>query len=158
MQLVNNRVLCSPNVKSNKVHECSICGAEFSSGQALGGHMRWYRAFAAATSTTTTTTTTTSTMSLERVNGLDHESQESKKPRNNLQLDLNLPAPEDDLLEPKFHFASRNKFLSSQLLPWLISITNPIKMEIVVFSFGIISLQIQFGLINFIFTNAIHIC
>jgi len=145
-------------VKSNKVHECSICGAEFSSGQALGGHMRWYRAFAAATSTTTTTTTTTSTMSLERVNGLDHESQESKKPRNNLQLDLNLPAPEDDLLEPKFHFASRNKFLSSQLLPWLISITNPIKMEIVVFSFGIISLQIQFGLINFIFTNAIHIC
>jgi hypothetical protein len=97
-------------------------------------------------------------MSLGRVNGLDHESQESKKPRNNLQLDLNLPAPEDDLLEPKFHFASRNKFLSSQLLPWLISITNPIKMEIVVFSFGIISLQIQFGLINFIFTNAIHIC
>ena len=158
MQLVNNRVLCSPNVKSNKVHECSICGAEFSSGQALGGHMRWYRAFAAATSTTTTTTTMTSTMSLGRVNGLDHESQESKKPRNNLQLDLNLPAPEDDLLEPKFHFASRNKFLSSQLLPWLISITNPIKMEIVVFSFGIISLQIQFGLINFIFTNAIHIC
>jgi hypothetical protein len=145
-------------VKSNKVHECSICGAEFSSGQALGGHIRWYRAFAAATSTTTTTTTTTSTMSLGRVNGLDHESQESKKPRNNLQLDLNLPAPEDDLLEPKFHFASRNKFLSSQLLPWLISITNPIKMEIVVFSFGIISLQIQFGLINFIFTNAIHIC
>jgi hypothetical protein len=147
-------------VKSNKVHECSICGAEFSSGQALGGHMRRHKAFATATSTTTTTTTTTTTsiMSLGRVNGLDHESQESKKPRNNLQLDLNLLAPKDDLLEPKFHFALRNKFLSSQLLPWLISITNPIKMEIVVFSFGIISLQIQFGLINFIFTNAIHIC
>ncbi|KAF7818662.1 zinc finger protein ZAT5-like [Senna tora] len=28
-----------------KVHECSICGAEFSSGQALGGHMRRHRTF-----------------------------------------------------------------------------------------------------------------
>ncbi|XP_047320620.1 zinc finger protein ZAT5-like [Impatiens glandulifera] len=27
----------------NKVHECSICGAEFTSGQALGGHMRRHR-------------------------------------------------------------------------------------------------------------------
>jgi len=143
-------------VKSNKVRECSVCGAKFSSGQALGGHMRRHRTFAAATLTTTTTTTTT--MSLGRVSGPDHESQKSKKPRNSLQLDLNLPAPEDDLLEPKFHLHPRNKFLSSQLLPWLIAITNPIKMEIVVFSFGIISLQIQFGLINFIFTNAIHIC
>ncbi|KAG6769752.1 hypothetical protein POTOM_025413 [Populus tomentosa] len=76
---------------------------------ALGGHMRRHRAFAAATSTTTTTTTTT--MSLERVGSPDHESQESKKPRNSLQLDLNLPAPEDDLLESKFHFASKEQVL-----------------------------------------------
>ena len=27
-----------------RVHECSICGAEFASGQALGGHMRRHRA------------------------------------------------------------------------------------------------------------------
>ncbi|XP_019181695.1 PREDICTED: zinc finger protein ZAT5-like [Ipomoea nil] len=26
-----------------KIHECSICGSEFSSGQALGGHMRRHR-------------------------------------------------------------------------------------------------------------------
>ncbi|CAH9065362.1 unnamed protein product [Cuscuta europaea] len=28
----------------NKAHECSICGLEFSIGQALGGHMRRHRA------------------------------------------------------------------------------------------------------------------
>ncbi|CAL1386977.1 unnamed protein product [Linum trigynum] len=28
----------------SKVHECGICGAEFNSGQALGGHMRRHRA------------------------------------------------------------------------------------------------------------------
>lgn len=28
---------------SYKIHECSICGSEFSSGQALGGHMRRHR-------------------------------------------------------------------------------------------------------------------
>lgn len=31
------------NIKP-KVHECSICGSEFLSGQALGGHMRRHRA------------------------------------------------------------------------------------------------------------------
>ncbi|KAF8691788.1 hypothetical protein HU200_040190 [Digitaria exilis] len=29
--------------KQLRVHECSICGAEFASGQALGGHMRRHR-------------------------------------------------------------------------------------------------------------------
>ncbi|CAN1307903.1 Zinc finger protein ZAT5 [Linum perenne] len=47
-----------------KVHECSICGAGFSSGQALGGHMRRHRTVVAAA-------------------------------RSGLELDLNLPAPED---------------------------------------------------------------
>ncbi|CAK7343230.1 unnamed protein product [Dovyalis caffra] len=105
LQIVNDRILSSTNVKSNKVHECSICGAEFSSGQALGGHMRRHRAFA----TTSTTTTTTTTMNLG--SSPDHESQESKKPRNSLQLDLNLPAPEDDLRESKFNFASKEQVL-----------------------------------------------
>jgi len=82
LQLVNDKVLYCPNVKSNKVPECSVCGAKFSSGQALGGHMRRHRTFAAATLTTTTTTTTI--MSLGRVSGPDHESQKSKKPRNSL--------------------------------------------------------------------------
>ncbi|KAJ9184357.1 hypothetical protein P3X46_004089 [Hevea brasiliensis] len=90
------------NIKSNKVHECSICGAEFSSGQALGGHMRRHRAAFAPSSTTTTTRSLVTT---------SPESQESKKPRNSLQLDLNLPAPEDDLRESNFHFASNEQVL-----------------------------------------------
>ncbi|KAK7404800.1 hypothetical protein VNO78_05761 [Psophocarpus tetragonolobus] len=77
------------NVKSGpvhlgKIHECSICGSEFTSGQALGGHMRRHRA-SANTNTVEPTTA---------------------PPRNILQFDLNLPAPEDDLRDPtaKFQF------------------------------------------------------
>ncbi|XP_038905495.1 zinc finger protein ZAT5-like [Benincasa hispida] len=66
-----------------KVHECSICGAEFSSGQALGGHMRRHRALTATTTRAITTTP-----------------QFIKKERNMLELDLNLPAPEDDRHRP----------------------------------------------------------
>ena len=69
-----------------KVHECSTCGSEFSSGQALGGHMRRHRI---------PTTNTISSI-------IDHDDQ---KPRNHLlQLDLNLPAPEDDHYDSKFQF------------------------------------------------------
>lgn len=72
-----------------KVHECSICGSEFSSGQALGGHMRRHRI---------PSTNINPTMS-SIVN------QDDQKPRNHLlQLDLNLPAPEDDHFDSKFQF------------------------------------------------------
>ncbi|CAL9177718.1 unnamed protein product [Musa hybrid cultivar] len=59
---------------SNKprVHECSICGSEFPSGQALGGHMRRHRPITPA------------------------EPPEAKKEKHVLSLDLNLPAPPDD--------------------------------------------------------------
>ncbi|CAN1252865.1 Zinc finger protein ZAT5 [Linum perenne] len=63
-----------PGGKSGKVHECAICGAEFTSGQALGGHMRRHRA-----SNGTPTTVV----------------EADKKKSNGLTLDLNLPAPED---------------------------------------------------------------
>lgn len=68
---------------ANKVHECSICGSEFSSGQALGGHMRRHRSV--VTSTT-------------------KDSNNNEKSRNVLELDLNLPAPEDDHRDTKFPF------------------------------------------------------
>lgn len=66
------------NAAKSRVHECSICGAEFSSGQALGGHKRRHRAAMAAA-------------------GESVVPPESKKQRSSaLSLDLNLPAPEED--------------------------------------------------------------
>ncbi|GKV26230.1 hypothetical protein SLEP1_g35572 [Rubroshorea leprosula] len=93
-----------------KIHGCSICGSEFASGQALGGHMRRHRAAAAASaaaaaanqSTPSTDTSTT----VDSNNGTD-----DVKPRNILQLDLNLPAPEEDLRDTKFQFGSSQQTL-----------------------------------------------
>ncbi|XP_068643608.1 zinc finger protein ZAT5-like [Aristolochia californica] len=69
---INSHINIHNSSNKSRVHECSICGSEFSSGQALGGHMRRHRATIA-------------------------ESQESnKKQKNILSLDLNLPAPQDD--------------------------------------------------------------
>ncbi|KAL6507881.1 hypothetical protein OROGR_024076 [Orobanche gracilis] len=70
--------------KKSRVHECSICGAEFASGQALGGHMRRHRPIPAPPP--------------PRSSG-DGECQGVERPRNILSLDLNLPAPEDDHAE-----------------------------------------------------------
>ncbi|EXB75903.1 Zinc finger protein ZAT5 [Morus notabilis] len=101
----NNRISVSNTNNSNKakVHECSICGAEFTSGQALGGHMRRHRATSFMTAPTTLSVGTTSSS--------DHQSRESKKPRNVLQLDLNLPALDDDRRETKFPFSSKEQVI-----------------------------------------------
>ncbi|KAG6436350.1 hypothetical protein SASPL_101246 [Salvia splendens] len=78
-----NTITLSPS--RPKIHECSICGSEFSSGQALGGHMRRHR----------------SCHNTARC-GDDHQ-----KARNMLSLDLNLPAP---IEEAEFHaFSSGQK-------------------------------------------------
>ncbi|MCI18727.1 zinc finger protein ZAT5-like, partial [Trifolium medium] len=37
--LMGNQGLKAINGNKGKIHECSICGSEFTSGQALGGHM-----------------------------------------------------------------------------------------------------------------------
>ncbi|XP_055830268.1 zinc finger protein ZAT5-like [Solanum dulcamara] len=78
-----------------KIHECSICGAEFSSGQALGGHMRRHRP---PTITATHTKITVDETSDTSDNSSHDDDQNSKeKPKIFLSLDLNLPAsPEDD--------------------------------------------------------------
>lgn len=99
---ISNRASYSSTGNKSKVHECSICGAEFSSGQALGGHMRRHRTIANTCATST---------SVSNVVGGNSESQEAKKPRNVLKLDLNLPAPEDDQRESKFSFQSKDNVL-----------------------------------------------
>jgi DNA-directed RNA polymerase subunit RPC12/RpoP len=102
---LSSRGLCGNS--RTKVHECSVCGAEFTSGQALGGHMRRHR------SPLGTNTALPLPMALEP----DH--QEPKKPRHvlSLDLDLNLPAPEDDHREPKFPFATKQQQQQQQQQP-----------------------------------------
>jgi hypothetical protein len=77
----------STNFKSVRVHECSICGAEFASGQALGGHMRRHRPLNAPPAITGGMADTTTTKKL--IQGT------SAAANINLELDLNLPAPSD---------------------------------------------------------------
>ncbi|KAL3649649.1 hypothetical protein CASFOL_006052 [Castilleja foliolosa] len=85
LQLSNNTAFSANLMKSSpspRIHECSYCGAEFTSGQALGGHMRKHRAGPVAR---------LPEMIVEEVGP-----EESKKPisKIGLSLDLNLPAPE----------------------------------------------------------------
>ncbi|KAH6825346.1 hypothetical protein C2S53_016773 [Perilla frutescens var. hirtella] len=89
-----NLSLQIPN-KPTRVHECSICGAEFGSGQALGGHMRRHRPIPTAAS------------------GGGESQGVMKRARNLLSLDLNLPAPDDhdDHPESKFPFAHKEQVI-----------------------------------------------
>ncbi|CAN4096141.1 unnamed protein product [Withania somnifera] len=83
----NNINMESPNYNkspSPKIHTCSYCGAEFISGQALGGHMRRHRGGANHNNTILC-------LSIDQ----DSTNYNLKKPRNGLSLDLNLPAPPD---------------------------------------------------------------
>ncbi|XP_010940535.1 zinc finger protein ZAT5 [Elaeis guineensis] len=99
--LISKSIMATTNTNSSsisnnkpRIHECSICGSEFSSGQALGGHMRRHRQ-----------------VSIQ-------EPSEAKKQRNVLSLDLNLPAPSDDDREevPKSPSAMALAFESKQPL------------------------------------------
>lgn len=80
---------------SPRIHECSYCGAEFASGQALGGHMRRHRAGP--------------TSPLPIAAAAEVRPPEPKKPRNGLSLDLNFPAPEDESQRFGYGGARREK-------------------------------------------------
>ncbi|XP_076935871.1 zinc finger protein ZAT5-like [Bidens hawaiensis] len=102
LQIGSNQMRdCNPSgsIKGTKIHICSICGAEFGSGQALGGHMRRHRSMPMGAATS----------------GDSGWCKESKKPRNLLSLDLNLPAPieiEDDQNEKKFPFQPTDQMIA----------------------------------------------
>ncbi|KAJ0714884.1 putative transcription factor C2H2 family [Helianthus annuus] len=81
-----------------KVHECSICGSEFSSGQALGGHMRKHRPVP---------------VSVNRVTESVTEKSPGGSTSCKLSLDLNFPPPEvvDDVVQSKFQLGSSQQHL-----------------------------------------------
>ncbi|KAL7137518.1 hypothetical protein ABFS83_10G097600 [Erythranthe nasuta] len=96
---------------TTRVHECSLCGAEFASGQALGGHMRRHRPIPAA--------------SISGGGGHGDQHREVKRQRNMLlSLDLNLPAaPEEEqpvaaaAVESKFPFAPKEQVIVFSATP-----------------------------------------
>ncbi|KAF8115275.1 hypothetical protein N665_0029s0111 [Sinapis alba] len=121
----NNRsVAVYGKAGSNKVHECGVCGAEFTSGQALGGHMRRHRGAVVVTAapahvvTVATAAANTelslSSMSFDQFSdGQDHlvtpATKRGKKTVVSLDLDLNLPAPEDENRVNGFTFSLKQK-------------------------------------------------
>ncbi|XP_042504082.1 zinc finger protein ZAT4-like [Macadamia integrifolia] len=73
--------LTVPSKRKSKVHECSICHRVFSSGQALGGHKRCHWI-------TSNSPDTSSIPKFHQISKLFNRSE---------TLDLNLPAPVDDI-------------------------------------------------------------
>ncbi|KAG8390571.1 hypothetical protein BUALT_Bualt01G0097300 [Buddleja alternifolia] len=92
---------------SPRMHECSYCGMEFTSGQALGGHMRRHRAGMIS-------------QSLNQPAAYIMDPEEPKQPKNGLSLDLNLPAPEDENkkldLEKRQQQQQQNEVAKNRLL------------------------------------------
>ncbi|XP_020095473.1 zinc finger protein ZAT5-like [Ananas comosus] len=70
------------NNNNSRVHECAICGSEFNSGQALGGHMRKHRPLGVVPAAAGP--------------AVPPAEEAKNKERILLSLDLNLPAPADD--------------------------------------------------------------
>ncbi|RID72963.1 hypothetical protein BRARA_B00139 [Brassica rapa] len=80
---------------NNKVHKCGICGAEFTSGQALGGHMRRHRGAVVVAPTVTVALAAANTeLSLSSMSFDQISTKRAKKMVVSLDLDLNLPALE----------------------------------------------------------------
>ncbi|CAI9289989.1 unnamed protein product [Lactuca saligna] len=90
------------NNTRGKVHECSICGSEFLSGQALGGHMRKHRPTPPAINRSTGISTNTDDSSTD-----NHIIENSPVGNSMLSLDLNLPPPEvADDVQSQFQFTA----------------------------------------------------
>ncbi|XP_047161737.1 zinc finger protein ZAT4-like [Vigna umbellata] len=99
----------SSSKRKSKVHECSICHRSFSSGQALGGHKRCHWITSNAPDTSTLTRFQQFHEHLDQIPKFDTSSEPL-----DLKLDLNLPAPSNDL-------ARRNVSTEIYLQPWVTS-------------------------------------
>ncbi|MED6113336.1 hypothetical protein PIB30_069814 [Stylosanthes scabra] len=87
----NSATLASSSKRKSKVHECSICHRSFSSGQALGGHKRCHWITSNAPDTSTLARFQQFQEHLDQIPKFDSD------PLVDLKLDLNLPAPINDL-------------------------------------------------------------
>lgn len=77
-------------IAKTRIHQCTICGSKFASGQALGGHMRRHRNPAMTSEAASSDGAVPDTDIKEEIEILE-ENQTSP-----LTLDLNLPAPLDE--------------------------------------------------------------
>jgi C2H2-type zinc finger len=77
-------------IAKTKIHQCTICGTKFTSGQALGGRMRRHR-------NPTTASKAASSKGVAPDTDLKNEIEILEENETNpLTLDLNLPAPLDE--------------------------------------------------------------
>ncbi|KAL8255631.1 hypothetical protein R6Q59_030698 [Mikania micrantha] len=92
------------NNTKGKVHECSICGSEFLSGQALGGHMRKHRPIPATINRTVISMNTDDSSASGDTDRILEKSPAGSCSM--LSLDLNFPPPEvvEDNHRSKFQF------------------------------------------------------
>jgi C2H2-type zinc finger len=77
----------SMSMAKARIHQCTICGSEFTSGQALGGHMRRHR------NPDMTPETSFSDVVAPDMEGKEEDETVNENQTSSVALDLNLPAP-----------------------------------------------------------------
>lgn len=104
---LGNSMAASTSKRKTKVHECSICHRIFSSGQALGGHKRchWITSNAAAEAPPPSITKIHQFHD-QRVAPPPFDSTSPLVLPLDLKLDLNLPAPADEVRRPAFEVST----------------------------------------------------
>ncbi|CAO2834214.1 unnamed protein product [Amaranthus hypochondriacus] len=117
------------NNKRSRVHECSICGSEFTSGQALGGHMRRHRGLVTNTLPIAATPLTIEQPSNDvtqipedtMINTTITMAPPTNIKRSNsalsVDLDLNLPAPSEDNVVDDHQKESKSILQSNEQSP-----------------------------------------